>query len=375
VTNSIKKILFVFGTRPEAIKLAPVINAARASKRLKVSICVTGQHRELLDQVLNVFNIIPDYDLDIMVSNQSLFYSTSQILISLEKVIKKESPDLILVQGDTTTTFVASLSAFYLGIKIGHIEAGLRTGRKNEPFPEEINRRCVSVLADIHFAPTLRAKMNLLKEGVKEDSIFVTGNTIVDALNYFVPIARQQNINQIIPLLEMNKKKILVTAHRRENFGIGIKAICLAIKRLSEENDDLQFVFPVHPNPNVAEIVKTLLDRDNNRIITIKPLDYLTFLKLMDSCYLFISDSGGIQEEAPSLKKPILILRNVTERPEVVEAGLGKIVGTDWNEIVKEVQVLIDNPEAYARMQSDVNPFGDGHAAEKIIDLIYEMQG
>jgi UDP-N-acetylglucosamine 2-epimerase (non-hydrolysing) len=309
-----------------------------------------------------------------MVSNQSLFYSTSQMLIALETVIKRELPDLVLVQGDTTTAFVGSLSAFYLGIKVGHIEAGLRTERRNEPFPEEMNRRCVSVLADFHFAPTLRAKMNLLKEGVKEDSIFVTGNTIVDALNYILPIARKKKISEISPVLEEEKRKILVTAHRRENFGAGIKNICLAIERLSEKNNNIQFIFPVHPNPNVTVIVKQMLDGNNNRIITIEPLDYLTFLKLMDSCYLLISDSGGIQEEAPSLRKPILILRNVTERPEVVEAGLGKIVGTDREQIVREVQILIDNPEAYSRMQSDVNPFGDGHAAEKIIDVIHRIR-
>jgi UDP-N-acetylglucosamine 2-epimerase (non-hydrolysing) len=368
-----KKILFVFGTRPEAIKLAPVIAAGRASNNLKVSICVTAQHRELLDEVLNVFNIIPDYDLNIMVPNQSLFYSTSHILIGLENVMKKELPDLVLVQGDTTTTFVASLSAYYLGIKVAHIEAGLRTEMKNEPFPEEMNRRCVSVLADFHFAPTPHAKMNLLKEGVKEDNIFVTGNTIVDALSYMLPIARKKKISEISPVLEKEKRKILVTAHRRENFGDGIKNICLGIKKLSEENKDIQFIFPVHPNPNVTESVKKILDGNNNRVITIKPLDYLSFLRLMDSCYLFISDSGGIQEEAPSLRKPILILRNVTERPEVVEAGLGKIVGTDCEQIVREAQILIDNPDAYAKMQSNVNPFGDGHAAEKIIDLIYRI--
>jgi UDP-N-acetylglucosamine 2-epimerase (non-hydrolysing) len=253
---------------------------------------------------------------------------------------------------------------------VGHIEAGLRTERKNEPFPEEINRRCVSVLADFHFAPSLRAKVNLLKEGVKEDNIFVTGNTIVDALNYILPIARQKQINEIAPLLKIDKRKILVTAYLRENFGTGIENICLAIKRLSEENNDIQSIFPVHPNPNVTKIVKKILDGNNDRIITIKPLDYLTFLKLMDTCYLFISASGGIQEEAPSLSKPILILRNVTERPEVVETGLGKIVGTDLEKIVRETQILIDNPEVYLKMRSDVNPFGDGHAAEKIIDLI-----
>lgn len=373
MTNNFRKMLFIFGTRPEAIKLAPVIKAATTTDNFKIRVCVTGQHRDLLDQVLNVFSIIPDYDLNIMVPAQSLFYTTSQILNALENVLKQEAPDLVIVQGDTTTAFVASLAAFYSGIKVAHVEAGLRTGRKDEPFPEEINRRCVGVLADLHFAPTMQAKVNLLREGVLEKTIFVTGNTIVDALNDIIPIARQKSINGI-PNLNLNRKKILVTAHRRENFGAGIRNVCFAVQELSEKNRDIQFIFPVHPNPNVMKSVEKILIGANKNIITTTPLDYLTFLKLMDLSHLILSDSGGVQEEAPSLKKPVLILRNVTERPEVVDAGLGKIVGTDCKQIVQNAQMLIDNSDAYAKMQSDVNPFGDGHAADRIVNtIIHEL--
>lgn len=364
-----KKILFVFGTRPEAIKMAPVIETVKKyPNKLKSVLCITGQHNELLRQVLRVFKIKPDYDLNIMKDNQTLFDSSSKILLELEKVLKKERPELVLVQGDTTTAFIASLAAFYLKIKVGHIEAGLRSYDKFHPFPEEINRRCVDVLADLYFAPTKIAKENLIKEGISTSRIFVTGNTIVDALNMVTPEIDKISIKKIIRDIDTKKKIILVTAHRRENFGNGLRNIAIALKRLEESNKDIEIIFPVHPNPNVINSVKTILTCCNSRIHLVKPLDYFSFLRVLKSSYLILSDSGGVQEEAPTFNKPVLILRKVTERPEILQCGLGKLVGTDKNLIFKEAQKILNKHAQNGKKIK--NPFGDGLASARIVKTV-----
>jgi UDP-N-acetylglucosamine 2-epimerase (non-hydrolysing) len=362
------KILTILGTRPEAIKLCPVILALKKNDDAFESIvCITAQHREMLDQVLNVFNVKPDYDLNLMQENQTLFDITANALIETGKVIKKEKPDIVLVQGDTTTTFAASLAAFYNQIKIGHIEAGLRTGSKYSPFPEEINRRLTSHIADIHFAPTQRNKKNLLSEGIAEKKIIITGNTVIDALLWVKQKIRTENKTyKEFENIDFSKRIILVTGHRRENFGEGFINLCAALRLIAERNEDVEIVYPVHLNPNVKEPVYELLSGIKN-IKLLKPIDYEPFIYLMDRCHFIISDSGGIQEEAPSLGKPVLVTRDTTERPEALEAGAVKLVGTNKDKIILESERLLSDSASYQRMSKIQNPFGDGHASEKII--------
>ena len=367
-----KKILTIFGTRPEAIKLAPVIKELERRNDVFMSkVCVTAQHREMLDPFLQLFEIKPDWDLNIMQPNQSLFDLTAKALVKLKEVLEEEKPDLVLVQGDTTTTFTAALAAYYLKIKVGHVEAGLRTLDKYNPFPEELNRRLVGHIADLHFAPTKRAKDNLLSEGIPESSIFVTGNTVVDAL--FMILAQTKS-EDYLPraLFHPDCKLILVTAHRRESFGEGIANICLALREIVERASDVEIVYPVHLNPNVREPVYRMLGGEE-RIRLIEPLDYISFVHLMKSSYLILTDSGGIQEEAPSLGKPVLVLRNTTERPEAVEAGAAKLVGTNPQRIVEETLRLLQDPLEYFRMANVPNPFGDGKASLRIAEILKQQ--
>ncbi|MFA5928663.1 MAG: UDP-N-acetylglucosamine 2-epimerase (non-hydrolyzing) [Candidatus Margulisiibacteriota bacterium] len=387
-----KKILAVFGTRPEAIKMAPVIKKLQEDpKRFEVKICVTAQHRQMLDQVLQLFEIIPDYDLNIMAPNQNLFDVTGKALMGLENVLKAEKPDLVLAQGDTTTVFAAALASYYLKIPFGHVEAGLRTQNKYSPFPEEINRQLATRIADLHFAPTKLAKQNLLAEGVPAKKIFVTGNTVIDALFYTVkknavvssqysvdsrqhtgsfssanPLSAIRNLQSKIQ--NPKSKIILLTAHRRENFGDGMKSICQAILEIVKKNKDVQVIYPVHLNPNVQDPVNTYL-KDKDRIHLISPLDYAPFVDLLASSYLVLTDSGGIQEEAPSLGKPVLVLRDTTERPEAVTAGTVKLVGTNKDRIVKEASRLIQSKTAYNKMTRAHNPYGDGKSAKRIAEI------
>lgn len=365
------KVLTIFGTRPEAIKLAPVIIELRKNSDQFVSkVCVTAQHREMLDPFLKLFHIQPDYDLDIMKSNQTLFDITIRALDRLKDVLEAEQPDLVLVQGDTTTAFVAALAAFYLKIPIGHVEAGLRTLDKYRPFPEEMNRRLISHLADLHFAPTLRAQANLLVEGIPLNRIFVTGNTVVDAILLILNYTKDQDVlPPSLAEISPNRKLILVTAHRRESFGQGLENICLALRRIIQEVPDVEIVYPVHMNPNVRAVVFRVL-KGIERVHLLEPLDYVTFVHLMARSHLILTDSGGIQEEAPTLKKPVLVLRETTERPEAIEVGAAKLVGTDPMRIVKEVLRLLRNPEEYNRMAHAGNPFGDGHAAQRIVEIL-----
>lgn len=375
------KVLTIFGTRPEAIKLAPVIKALKGRPdQFHSLVCVTAQHREMLDQVLSIFEILPDYDLDIMKPRQELSGMTSEVLLKLRGLLSEVQPDLILVQGDTTTTFAASLTAFYQRIKIGHIEAGLRTYEKYKPFPEEINRRLTSVLADYHFAPTERAKLNLLKEGIPSNKIYVTGNTVIDALFWVLkkqstPENRKRMENYFSGRFGIsldNRRLILVTAHRRESFGEGFENICQALKEIGLRNPDVKIVYPVHLNPNVQEPVHRIIG-GMEQIHLIEPLEYEPFIYLMNQSFLILTDSGGIQEEAPSLGKPVLVMREVTERPEAVEAGTAKLIGTQKENIVLETQELLDHPEEYERMTNIKNPYGDGKSAERIIQLLSQI--
>jgi UDP-N-acetylglucosamine 2-epimerase (non-hydrolysing) len=374
-------VLTVFGTRPEAIKLAPVVKALEGRPDLfRSSACVTAQHREMLDQVLSLFEIRPDYDLDIMRQGQDLYGITTEVLLRLKDLFRTVRPDLILVQGDTTTTFAASLSAFYEKIKIGHVEAGLRTYDKYRPFPEEINRRLTSVLADYHFAPTERARSHLLDEGVPDPHIFVTGNTVIDALLWTLkkqssPEYRQRMedfFSKVIHPSTRAQRMILVTAHRRESFGEGFENICQALREIVQRNGDVEIVYPVHLNPHVREPVRRIIG-DVDRIHLIEPLDYGPFVYLMNRSYLILSDSGGIQEEAPSLGKPVLVMREVTERPEAIEAGTAKLVGSKKEGIIEETQRLLDLPGEYRKMSTIKNPYGDGESAEQIIRILSRM--
>lgn len=374
-----KKILFVFGTRPEAIKLAPVIlKLKKFEDKFDIKVCVTSQHREMIDQVLRIFDLRPDYDLNIMKKNQSLFYITSEALKKLEKVLKREKPELVIVQGDTTTTLVASLSAYYLKIKIAHVEAGLRTEDKFNPFPEEMNRRLTDCIADLYFAPTLKAKENLLKEGIREDKIFVTGNTVIDAL--FIILDKQKNpgVTERIENrflreygISFERRTILVTGHRRESFGKDFEEICYGLKMIAE-NADVQIIYPVHLNPNVQKPVKSILTGLKN-VYLIEPLDYYHFVWLMNKSYLILTDSGGIQEEAPSLGKPVLVMRKKTERPEGISAGVAKLTGVEREKIYSETKKLLEDMEAYKRMAHAKNPYGDGLASERIVKILKEI--
>ncbi len=377
-----KRILVVFGTRPEAIKMSPVIHQLnKKNSKYKPIVCVTAQHREMLDQVLKVFDIIPQYDLDIMTGGQDLFDITTKSMIGLKDIFEQTSPDIVMVQGDTTTAFVASLAAFYLKIPIAHVEAGLRTYDKYSPFPEEKNRHLLSVLADYHFAPTECAASNLLKEGIPKEKVWVTGNTVVDALLLVNNRQKQmsqkkywfgyfkEKFNLTLPSNASNPKVILVTGHRRENFGEGFKNICMALKKIADTRDDVIIIYPVHLNPNVQQPVKTIL-RGKSNIFLIEPLEYEPFVFLINSAYIILTDSGGIQEEAPSLGKPVLVIRNTTERPEGIDAGTVKLVGTDIEKIVDNTLELLNDQLLYARMSRIVNTYGDGKASERILEIL-----
>jgi len=367
--SNLKKVISIFGTRPEAIKMAPVIKELENHRdRIQSIVCITAQHREMLDQVLKLFNIKCDYDLNIMKHDQSLFDLTSKAIKRLKEVLEKEKPDIVLIQGDTTTTFIAALAAFYLKIPIGHIEAGLRTYDKFNPFPEEINRHLTSVLADIHFAPTKTAKQILLKENISEKKIYVTGNTVIDALLKILDKKYKFDIPEL-KKIDFSKRIILITAHRRESFGRKFDQMCNAFKVIIKNNPDIEIVYPVHLNPNVQMPVMKIISNEE-RIHLIKPLDYMPFIHLMKRSYLILTDSGGIQEEAPSLGKPVLVMRNVSERLEGVSAGTVKVVGTDKKNIIKETQILLDSKEEYKRMSKAINPYGDGKASERIVEVL-----
>lgn len=363
------KVLTVFGTRPEAIKMAPVVHALAGVDGVEAKVCVTAQHRQMLDQVLNLFDIKPDFDLDLMKPGQDLTDITSNVLLGMRTVFKKWRPDWVLVHGDTTTTLATSLAAYYEKIAVGHVEAGLRTGNIYSPWPEEMNRRIAGAISAAHFAPTETAKENLLREGVSPSHIIVTGNTVIDALLDVVQRVRKDEtliaeMAHRFDFLDKSKKLVLVTGHRRENFGDGFLNICAALAEISERKD-VQIVYPVHLNPNVQEPVRRLLDKKKN-IHLIDPQDYLPFVYLMDQAYLLLTDSGGIQEEAPSLGKPVLVMRDTTERPEAVSAGTVKLVGTNKEKIVNEANRLLDEDAEYQRMCHAHNPYGDGQAANRI---------
>lgn len=364
------KIVFVFGTRPEAIKLCPVLRYMRGcGSDFDVRVCVTAQHRSMLDQVLGAFDVVPDYDLNVMQPEQTLSQLTARILSSLEPIIRSDSPDLLLVQGDTTTTFAAALAAFYQGVPVGHVEAGLRTSDLRQPFPEELNRVLTTRLTALHFAPTPKAAANLRAEGVCANHVVVTGNSGIDAVLYVRDaLASGQLSSAGWPQIDPSKRLIVVTAHRRESFGEGFERICRALVRLAQRGD-VQLAYPVHRNPNVMEPVGRILAGVQN-VLLLEPLDYVPFVDLMSRAYLLITDSGGVQEEAPSLGKPILVMREKTERPEAVEAGTAKLVGADEDRIVREANLLLDDPGEYARMSWIHNPYGDGRASERIAEGI-----
>lgn len=369
------KILLVFGTRPEAIKMAPVVKALSNAAYWEVKVCVTAQHRQMLDQVLDLFGITPDFDLNLMKSGQDLTDITCSVLTGMRDVFKQWSPDLVLVHGDTATAMAAALAAYYTKIPVGHVEAGLRTNNIYSPWPEEMNRRVVGRVATYHFAPTETARNNLLSEGCSDSTIFVTGNTVIDALLKVVERIKtdkflNQELSQQFPFIEAHKKMILVTGHRRENFGEGFENICKALRKIAERGD-VQVVYPVHLNPNVQEPVHRILAGCQN-IHLIEPQDYLPFVYLMDRAYLLLTDSGGIQEEAPSLGKPVLVMRDTTERPEAVEAGTVELVGTDEALIVSKTNKLLDDQTEYLRMSRAHNPYGDGQASQRISKILQE---
>lgn len=361
------KVLTIFGTRPEAIKMAPLVKEIeKNSDTLESIVCVTAQHRQILDQVLELFDIKPDFDLDIMKENQNLWSLTSDVLLKTKEVIEKVKPDIVLVHGDTTTSMAAALSAFYAKVLVGHVEAGLRTFDKYYPFPEEINRVFTDAVSSYHFAPTDKSCKNLIDSGVPSSHIYKTGNTVIDALLYTVE-NKSENLDNF--KLNPSLKTILLTSHRRENFGEPIKNICKAVLELVEKNKDIQFVYPVHPNPNVKQPVYELLN-GKERIHLIEPLEYAQFCSLMKKAHIILTDSGGVQEEAPSLAKPVLVLRDTTERPEAIEFGTVKLVGTDTKKIVDSVQTLLNDADSYRKMAEAVNPYGDGLASKRITDII-----
>ena len=364
-----KKIITIFGTRPEAIKMAPLVKELEKREEIESKVCVTAQHREMLDQVLEYFEIKPDFDLNIMKSKQSLTGITNRVLEGLEEVFIKEKPDMILVHGDTTTTFAGALAAFYQQIKVGHVEAGLRTFDKYFPFPEEMNRKLTGSLADLHFAPTKGSKNNLLREGINENDIYITGNTVIDAMLHTVKEDYKFENEELNKIDYVNKKVIMLTAHRRENWGEGIENICTALNKIVEDNKDVELVYLVHLNPVVKDVVHARLG-GNDRIHLLPPLDTKETHNLMNKCFMVMTDSGGLQEEAPHLGKPVLVLRDVTERPEAVAYGTVKLVGTDIEKILSEANELIQNREAYEKMSKSVNPYGDGKASERIADAI-----
>lgn len=375
------KVMLVFGTRPEAIKMAPVVKGLQAAApAIQTVVCVTAQHRQMLDQVLSLFDIRPDHDLDLMKPGQDLFDITSGILTGLKPVLAAEQPDLVLVHGDTTTTMAASLAAFYLKVPVGHVEAGLRTGNRQAPFPEEINRRITGTLTDLHFAPTEAARANLLREGVDPAHIQVTGNTVIDALmsvaqRLQADAGLRDELDQRFAFLDPARRLILVTGHRRENFGQGFEQICLALADIAEREPGVDILYPVHLNPNVRKpVTEILAARRLTNVHLIDPVDYLPFVYLMSRSHLIITDSGGVQEEAPSLGKPVLVMRETTERPEAVAAGTVILVGTSRERIVGETLNLLHNPSAYDAMSRAHNPYGDGQAAGRIVQTILSMQ-
>ncbi len=360
-----KKIMIVFGTRPEAIKMCPLVKELKERKNIQTIVCVTGQHREMLKQVLDCFEVIPDYNLDIMQDKQTLFDITNNIISKIKPVLEEVRPDIILVHGDTTTTFVTALCAFYMQIPVGHVEAGLRTYNLYSPYPEEFNRQATGIIAKYNFAPTEMAKSNLINEGKEESTIYVTGNTAIDALKTTVSTEYEN------PLLDWvgNDRLVVLTAHRRENLGKPLENMFTAIKKIIEERKDIKVIYPVHKNPIVQEIAKKILG-NNERIKLIEPLEVIDFHNLLASSYLILTDSGGIQEEAPSLGKPVLVMRDTTERPEGIKAGTLKLVGTDTDTIYKEMKKLLDNSIEYDRMSKAQNPYGDGLASKRIADIL-----
>ncbi|MBU5590313.1 UDP-N-acetylglucosamine 2-epimerase (non-hydrolyzing) [Clostridium sp. MSJ-4] len=367
------KVMTIFGTRPEAVKMAPLVKELERREEIESLVCVTAQHREMLDQVLDLFEITPHYDLNIMQSKQTLTGITNRVLEGLEDIFEEVKPDIILVHGDTTTTFAGALAAFYKKIKVGHVEAGLRTFDKFFPYPEEMNRKLTGGLADLHFAPTNGSKDNLLREGVKEENIYITGNTVIDAMNFTVDkdyIFESEELNGI----DYNKKVIMVTAHRRENWGKGIENICLALRQIVESHEDVEIVYLVHLNPIVKNVVDKYLS-NLDRIHLLPPLDTKETHNLMNKCYMVMTDSGGLQEEAPHLGKPVLVLRNVTERPEAIEAGTVRLIGTEEEDILKEANRLILEEEYYSSMSKAINPYGDGKASYRIVNSILHYFG
>ena len=368
------KVLRIFGTRPEAIKMAPLVKALNAAEGIDAKVCVTAQHREMLDQVLDLFEIVPEYDLNIMKPGQSLYDVTTNILLGLKPILEEFKPDLVLVHGDTSTTLSASLAAFYQQIPVGHVEAGLRTGNLSSPWPEEGNRKLTGAITKLHFAPTQTSQQNLLNEAVSADDIVITGNTVIDALLQVVDKVKTDSalistLKAKFPELDETKKLILVTGHRRESFGGGFERICEALVEIATAHPDTQILYPMHLNPNVREPVNRILKNVDN-VHLIEPQDYLPFVYLMNQAHIIVTDSGGVQEEAPSLGKPVLVMRDTTERPEAVEAGTVKLVGTDKARIVNEVNNLLTNAQEYQSMSRAHNPYGDGKACERIVAKI-----
>ena len=381
-----KKIMLVFGTRPEAIKMAPLVKEfQKYSDKFETIVCVTGQHREMLDQVLHIFEIVPDYDLNIMQQGQDLYDVTDRVLTGMRNVLKESKPDVVLVHGDTTTSTAAALAAFYQQIQVGHVEAGLRTHNIYSPWPEEMNRQITGRIATYHFAPTSLSKNNLLAEGVTEQQIYVTGNTVIDALYMVVDRIKNDKVldanleNQLkqagydVNRLTGEKKLLLITGHRRENFGDGFISMCTAIKDLTQKYPEVDFVYPMHLNPNVRKPIHEVFGGDLSdlgNMFFIEPLEYLSFVYLMEKSNIVLTDSGGIQEEAPGLGKPVLVMRDTTERPEALEAGTVKLVGTSYEKIINEVSALLDNQEYYDKMSKAVNPYGDGMACNRIVNIL-----
>jgi len=384
--TTMKKIMLVFGTRPEAIKMAPLVKEFQANPDIfETQVCVTGQHREMLDQVLEIFHIKPDYDLNIMKQGQDLYDVTARVLVGMRDVLKATQPDVVLVHGDTTTSMAAALAAFYQQIPVGHVEAGLRTNNIYSPWPEEMNRQITGRIATYHFAPTLLSRKNLLHEGVGEEKITVTGNTVIDALHLVTRRIKEDAQLNIqlqerlllagydIKRLTNSRKLVLITGHRRENFGEGFMQICTAIRDLKNKYENVDFVYPMHLNPNVRKPIHTVFGENLNElgnIFFIEPLEYLEFVYLMEHASIVLTDSGGIQEEAPGLGKPVLVMRDTTERPEALEAGTVKLVGTDYNKIIDNVSALLEDEEAYERMSKATNPYGDGLASQRIVEKL-----
>jgi len=373
-----KKNLLIFGTRPEAIKMAPLVKEFQKNNSFITKVCITAQHREMLDQVLDFFEIIPDFDLNLMKPNQNLYSLTAEIITSLKPVLEEFQPDYVYVHGDTTTTMASSIAAFYSGAKVCHVEAGLRTFNKRSPFPEEINRCVTGRVSDYHFSPTKTSKQNLLNENIIDENILITGNTVIDALHFSANKVKSegykdQEIEKLKGLVDSSRQLILVTGHRRENHGQGFINICNALKQIALSHPDAQIVYPVHLNPNVQKPVYELLGNINN-IKLIKPLSYPAFVWLMDKSYLIITDSGGVQEEAPSLGKPVLVMRDTTERPEAVDAGTVLLVGTNTKKIIEEATKLLTDESAYHKMSKLHNPYGDGTACDKIVKYISKLQ-